>query len=141
MCSLSHWDLPNHSAPDVLLVPLESPWWVWVHQDGSALFKPMVQELLNIEQFCQRKLNKIKTKYFREIGASSWYYWKSLYKWDSQWQKIQFHKPSLFHLQIVIGLLVLVKGKRLCISRGCWDTISARTWNQCVANNWRPPYI
>jgi hypothetical protein len=42
-----------------------------VHQDGSAMFKPMVQELLNIEQFCQRKFNKIKTKYFMEIGASS----------------------------------------------------------------------
>jgi hypothetical protein len=42
-----------------------------VHQDGSAMFKPMVQELLNIEQFHQTKFNKIKTKYFREIGASS----------------------------------------------------------------------
>jgi hypothetical protein len=42
----------------------------------------MVQELLNIEQFCQRKFNKIKTKCFREIEANSWYCWKTLDEWD-----------------------------------------------------------
>jgi hypothetical protein len=31
----------------------------------------MVKALLNIEQKIQRKFNKIKTKYFKEIGASS----------------------------------------------------------------------
>ncbi len=38
----------------------------------------MVQELLNIEEFCQRKFNKIKTKIFNDIGAKSWSYWKAL---------------------------------------------------------------
>jgi hypothetical protein len=38
----------------------------------------MMEELLNIEQFFQRKFNKIKTKNAREIGASSSYYWKTL---------------------------------------------------------------
>jgi hypothetical protein len=42
----------------------------------------MVEESLNIEQFCQRKLNKIKIKYYREIGSSSWYYWKGFDEWD-----------------------------------------------------------
>jgi len=33
-------------------------------------FRPTTQELLNIEQFCQRKFNEIKTKYFRELGQA-----------------------------------------------------------------------
>jgi hypothetical protein len=37
---------------------------------------------LNIEQFLQRKFNKIKTKHFRESGESFWYYWKTLNEWD-----------------------------------------------------------
>jgi hypothetical protein len=38
----------------------------------------MVQELLNIEQICERKkILKIKYKHFRKIGASSWCYWKA----------------------------------------------------------------
>jgi hypothetical protein len=32
-------------------------------------FKPTVQKLLYIEQFCQKKFNKIKTKSFKEIRA------------------------------------------------------------------------
>jgi hypothetical protein len=43
---------------------------------GGGKKKPM-QNLLNIEQFCQRKFNKIKTKYFRKIRESFWYYWKA----------------------------------------------------------------
>ncbi len=42
----------------------------------------MLQKLLNIEQFNLKKSNKIKTKYFLKIGASSWYCWKALDKWD-----------------------------------------------------------
>jgi hypothetical protein len=38
----------------------------------------MVQELLNIKEFCQRKFKKIKTKKFNDIGAKSWSYWKAL---------------------------------------------------------------
>jgi hypothetical protein len=33
-------------------------------------FRPTTQELLNIELFCQRKFNEIKTKYFRELGQA-----------------------------------------------------------------------
>jgi hypothetical protein len=42
----------------------------------------MLQKLLNIEQFNLKKINKIKTKYFSKIGASSWYCWKVVHKWD-----------------------------------------------------------
>jgi hypothetical protein len=38
----------------------------------------MVQELLNIEKFCHRKFNKIKTNFFIDIGAKFWSYWKAL---------------------------------------------------------------
>jgi hypothetical protein len=34
--------------PILLLVPLESPQLVGVHQDGSLMFRPRVRELLNI---------------------------------------------------------------------------------------------
>jgi len=33
----------------------------------------MMQELLNIEQFCQRKFNEFKTNASEEIGTRSWY--------------------------------------------------------------------
>jgi hypothetical protein len=36
------------------------------------MFKPMVEGLLHIEQFCQRKFKKITTKCFRDFAASSW---------------------------------------------------------------------
>jgi hypothetical protein len=61
---LSHWYLPKQGEPTMLLLPLGSPWWVGVHWGGLVVFRAMVQELLNTEQFCQRKFNKIKTKMF-----------------------------------------------------------------------------
>jgi hypothetical protein len=42
------------------------------------MFKPMMQELLNIKQFHERKFKKIKTMFLREIGARCWYYKKAL---------------------------------------------------------------
>jgi hypothetical protein len=42
------------------------------------MFKPMMQELLNIKQFCEKKFKQIKTMFLKEIGASSWYYKKAL---------------------------------------------------------------
>jgi hypothetical protein len=42
------------------------------------MFKPMMQELLNIKQFCEKKFKQIKTMFLKEIGASSWYYKKTL---------------------------------------------------------------
>jgi hypothetical protein len=46
------------------------------------MFEPTVEGLLNIQQFCQRKFNKITTRFFRDFAASSWYDWKALNKWD-----------------------------------------------------------
>ncbi len=63
----------------MLLVPLESQGCTEV---VSLMFRQMMEDLLNIEQFCKRKFNKIKTKNAREIGASSCYYWKTLDEWD-----------------------------------------------------------
>jgi hypothetical protein len=40
--------------------------WCWqkpLHEGGFIMFTPIVQELLNIEQFIQRKFNKTKKKY------------------------------------------------------------------------------
>ncbi len=37
---------------------VKSPWWIGVHWGGLGMFKPMVQEWLNIEQL------KKKIKYF-----------------------------------------------------------------------------
>ncbi len=54
-------------------------WWVGVHSASLEMLRSMEQESLNIEQFCQRKFNKIKTKYFGETGPWSWYYWKEGY--------------------------------------------------------------
>jgi hypothetical protein len=42
------------------------------------MFKPMMQELFNIKQFCEKKFKQIKTTFLKEIGASSWYYKKAL---------------------------------------------------------------
>jgi hypothetical protein len=46
------------------------------------MFKPMMQELLNIKQFFERKFKQIKTMFLKEIGASSWYSKKALDYWD-----------------------------------------------------------
>jgi hypothetical protein len=56
----------------MLLVSLESLWWAGVHQGGFAMFKLPMHELLNIEQFCNWKSNRIKITKFREIGVRSW---------------------------------------------------------------------
>jgi len=42
-----------------LLVSLRSPPQVGVHQGDFTMFRPMAQELLNIELFCQRKFSKL----------------------------------------------------------------------------------
>ncbi len=58
--------------PTVLfLVPLGSPPWVGCTEVVLRFldFRPTVQELLNVEQFCQCKFNKTKTPIFRAIGV------------------------------------------------------------------------
>jgi len=62
----------------MLLVLLESPQWVHMNWGGLVMFRPTLLELLNIEQFFERKFN---TKYFKEAKASSWYDWKVCDRW------------------------------------------------------------
>jgi hypothetical protein len=50
------------------LVPLESLQWRGIHQGSFVMFKLMMQELFNIEQFVIWKLNKIKTKKIGKLG-------------------------------------------------------------------------
>ncbi len=40
------------------------------------MFRPIVQELMNIENFIQRKFNKIYTYIYMETEAHFWYCWK-----------------------------------------------------------------
>jgi hypothetical protein len=42
-----------------LLVSLDSPPRVRVHQGDFIMCRPMAQELLNMELFCQRKFSKL----------------------------------------------------------------------------------
>jgi hypothetical protein len=65
-------NLPNHGTLIMLLVSLESLWWAGVHQGGFAMLKLTMHELLNIEQFCNWKSNRIKITKLREIGVRSW---------------------------------------------------------------------
>jgi hypothetical protein len=48
--------------PALHLILLESPWCVKVHQGGIIMFRPMVQELLNVEKRCYWKFKKINIK-------------------------------------------------------------------------------
>ncbi len=49
------WHLSQTISPfTVLLVSLEISGWVRVQQGGLVMFRHMLQELLNIEQFCKR---------------------------------------------------------------------------------------
>jgi hypothetical protein len=52
--------------------------WGKVHQGGSVMFRPTMQEVLNIEQFCEKDFNKIKAKFFFDIQTSLRYCWKPL---------------------------------------------------------------
>lgn len=57
---------PPH--PFALLVPLESPWCVRVHQGGFIMFRPMVQKLLNFE-VAHCKFNKKKNLNSETLGG------------------------------------------------------------------------
>lgn len=49
------WDLRNNGVS----LLLESPWWVGVHWEyGLVVFRLMMQELLNIEQFDQKTIQQ-----------------------------------------------------------------------------------
>jgi hypothetical protein len=52
---------------------MEIPKWIVVHKGNFVMFRHKVQEFLNIEQFCQKKIKKIKTKKMKEIGVHSLY--------------------------------------------------------------------
>jgi hypothetical protein len=87
----SHWDLPNIDV----FGTLESPRCIGVHWGALVVFRLSMQELLNIEQFFQRKFNKIKIKYIRKLG-------QVLYILGSPWQ-VGFHGRNLikFRLKVV----------------------------------------
>jgi len=67
------WDLPNQGVPHLHSWYLfESSWWGEVHQGGFLMFRQgRMQELLDIEQNCHWKFNKIKTKFClgKEVGT------------------------------------------------------------------------
>jgi len=48
---------------------------------GLVVFRLTMQELLNTEQFYQKKFNKIKKKYFKKKFEVSFWYWKALDEW------------------------------------------------------------
>ncbi len=68
VCCLSHCDLSNHAPPPHLSLSLSLP----DSDNGNPLMKsgtPRWSSTYNasvIEQFCQKKFNKIKTKYLGE---------------------------------------------------------------------------
>jgi hypothetical protein len=75
--SLSHLDLPNHSASCHALGTIGKPLMSrGVHRVRFIMFRPTVQKLLNIEHFVQWKLILIKTKNYRGISAHSSYFGK-----------------------------------------------------------------
>jgi hypothetical protein len=62
----------------MLLMLLEISQRIAVHQGDFVMFRPLVQELLNIKQFCHKKFSKIKTTIVKRIGSCFWYYWNAL---------------------------------------------------------------
>jgi hypothetical protein len=41
-----------------------------VHQGGLLVFRLAIQKFLNIEQFCEKKFNKIKLNILRKLGQA-----------------------------------------------------------------------
>lgn len=62
-----HIPPPPPPHPFALLVPLESPWCVRVHQGSFIMFRPMVQKLLNFE-VAHCRFNKWKKKKLWNFG-------------------------------------------------------------------------
>ncbi len=79
VCFVGHVENSQATTPpSCFRVLLESPWWTRLHWDGLPVFSLMVQELLNIEQFSQRKSINIRSKYFFcQISAHFLYYCKT----------------------------------------------------------------
>jgi hypothetical protein len=63
---LSHWNFANKRCRRVSFI----------------MFWPIVEKLLNIEQFCHWKSNEIIIKVLGEIVASFSYGYEALYEWD-----------------------------------------------------------
>ncbi len=88
MLNFSHWDLLD------IFGTLESPWCIGVHWGGLVMFRLTMQELLNIEQFFQRKFNKIEIKYIRKLG-------QVLHILGSPWQ-VGFHGGNLINFRLKV---------------------------------------
>ncbi len=74
-----HWGgfvmyLPNQGIPPTTLLVLfkSFQWLVRVHWGGFGMFKPMLQKLLNVENYWFKKLNQIKTNQFKEFRVCFW---------------------------------------------------------------------
>jgi hypothetical protein len=75
---------PNHDAShriqgtiQKLSMSTSAPWRWFCNMQTY-----MLQKLLNIEQFCHWKFNKMKTKFFSGISVCSWHYWKMINDYD-----------------------------------------------------------
>jgi len=67
---VSQVDISHTMArPVPLFIPLESPQWVGVYQDGFLMFRLPMQELLNIGHFYYWKFNKIKSNSLEKLEA------------------------------------------------------------------------
>ncbi len=57
MFCLSHWISQIKVTFAMLLIPLKSPWWIEVHWVSCIMCQPMLEKLLNIEQFFLLKIH------------------------------------------------------------------------------------
>jgi len=48
-----------------------------MHLGGFGVFRLMLQKLM-LNNFVNKKINKMKIKYFWEIGGYPWFHWKTL---------------------------------------------------------------
>jgi hypothetical protein len=71
---ISQTQCPPPPPPYMLLVSLESSQWVRVHRHGLAVFR-LQWKVIEYQTILSKKCNKIKTKYFREMG-------QALDEWD-----------------------------------------------------------
>ncbi len=68
VCFICHIEISQTVVALVMFwVLLESPWfwWIGVHQNGLIMFRPTLQELLNIEKKLLKTIQQ--NQYLREI--------------------------------------------------------------------------
>jgi len=68
--ALSSWDLHHNITPCILGTVVQSLQQVGAHGGGFIMFRPTMQEVHSVEQFCWWKFNQIKVNFFRKIGGA-----------------------------------------------------------------------